>query len=69
MPVALATWPVLKGRCPVGSRGVRCVRVAGLFLLSFRQRPVENVIPSLEALLFGSVSCQLLLCLPATWVT
>lgn len=53
----------------MGRHGVRRVRVAGLFLLSFRQRPVENVIPSLEALLFGSVSCQLLLCLPATWVT
>lgn len=50
-------------------RGVRRVHVAGLFLLSFRQRPVENVTPSLEALLFGSVSCQLLLCLSATWVT
>lgn len=36
----------------MGRHGVRHVRVAGLFLLSFRQRPVENVIPSLEAVLW-----------------
>lgn len=44
---------------------VRRVRVAGLFSLSFRRCPVENVILSLEALLFGSATRQLLLCLPA----
>lgn len=48
----------------MGRPGVRRVRVAGLFSLSFRRRPVQNVILSLEALLFGSSSCQLLLCLP-----
>lgn len=53
------------GRCPVGRPGVGRVRVAGLFSLAFRRRPVENVIPSLEALPFGSAHCQLLLCLPA----
>lgn len=53
----------------MGRPGVRRVHVAGLFSLSFRRRPVENVILSLEALPFGSASCQLLLCLPAAWVT
>lgn len=33
----------------MGRPGVRRVRVAGLFSLSFRRRPVENVILSLEA--------------------
>lgn len=47
---------------------VRRVRVAGLFSLSFRRRPVQNVILSLEALPFGSPACQLPAlpaCLPA----